>query len=322
MWQNILKTNITSYSKLIEHLQLSEDKQKKILKKADFSLNLPLRLANKIQKDTLEDPILKQFVPLVEEVIDIEGFNENPIGDCEAVRAPKLLSKYQGRNLILTTSACAMHCRFCFRKEFEYAKFTGFEAELATIQADATIQEVLLSGGDPLSLSNRQLGELLEQLEAIPHVKRLRFHTRFLIGIPERVDLEFLQLLKKCSKTIIFVFHINHPLELDQEVFLAMNQLRAQGMLLFSQSVLLKGVNDQVAILSELFLKLIDQGIVPYYLHQLDRVKGASHFEVPILEGKRLMEEVHRRLPGYAIPSYVQEVAKLPYKLGINIFSH
>ena len=218
--------------------QLSAENQKRILRTPSFSLNLPLRLANKIPKDTLEDPILKQFVPLIDETIDNEQFTCNPIGDVEAVRAPKLLNKYQGRSLILTTSACAMHCRFCFRKEFEYAKVTGYADELAAIAADPTIEEVLLSGGDPLSLSDRQLGELLAQLDAIPHVKRIRFHTRFLIGVPERVDQPFLETLKRFSKTKIFVFHINHPKELDQDLFSAVERLKREGYLLFSQSVL------------------------------------------------------------------------------------
>lgn len=318
MWQSILKTNITSYTKLIGYLQLSPPNQKKILTKTNFTLNLPLRLAHKIQKDTLDDPILKQFVPLVDEEQQVEGFTENPIGDCEAKQAPKLLNKYEGRSLILTTSACAMHCRFCFRKEFAYAKVNGYAEELAAIRSDSSIQEILLSGGDPLSLSDRQLGDLLEELDTIPHLQRIRFHTRFLLGVPERVDESFLRTLKKFKKTIIFVLHINHPNELDSDIFHAISTLRKENYLIFSQSVLLRGINDQVETLCDLFLNLIDRGVVPYYLHQLDRVLGTSHFEVSVQEGNALMEKVRRKLPGYAIPSYVQEVAKMPYKLPLQ----
>lgn len=312
MWQNILKTNITSYQKLADFLQLDREK---IFQDNHFSLNLPLRLARKMEKGRWDDPLLRQFVPLAEEGIASEGFSENPIGDCEARQAPKLLQKYRGRSLILSTSACAMHCRFCFRKEFSYAKESGFGEEIDTIREDPSIKEVLLSGGDPLSLSDRVLGDLLATLEEIPHVERIRFHTRFLLGVPERIDDGFLEALKRFSKTKIFVFHINHPRELDGDVFEAIDTLRREKILLFSQSVLLRGVNDNVDTLVDLFLKLIDRGIVPYYLHQLDRVKGTAHFEVPVDEGKALMEEIQKRLPGYAIPKYVQEIAGMPHKI-------
>lgn len=312
MWQNILKTNITSYQKLVEFLHLDRDK---LFQDNHFSLNLPMRLARKIEKGNWDDPLLRQFVPLQDEAKELEGFTENPIGDCEARKAPKLLHKYRGRSLILSTSACAMHCRFCFRKEFGYAKESGFGEELDTIRQDSTITEVMLSGGDPLSLSDRSLGDLLGALDEIPHVERVRFHTRFLVGIPERVDGSFLETLKRFTKTKIFVFHINHPRELDSDISEAVEKLRREKYLLFSQSVLLRGVNDSPDTLVDLFLKLIECGIVPYYLHQLDRVKGSAHFEVPIVEGKVLMEAIQQRLPGYALPKYVQEIAGMPYKV-------
>jgi lysine 2,3-aminomutase len=315
MWQKILSSNITSYEKLVEILELSDCDRAKVFKKSDFPLNVPQRLVQKMQKKTLEDPLFRQFVPIHEENIEKEGFNENPIGDCESRKAPKLLHKYKGRSLILTTSACAMHCRFCVRKEFGYSKDSGFEEELEVLAKDELMREVLLSGGDPLSLSDRVLGDLLGNLDKIPHVERIRFHTRFILGIPERIDDSFILALRRFKRNKIFVLHINHPKELDDQVFEALDKLKRENILLFSQTVLLRGVNDDVETLSKLFLKLIDSGIVPYYLHQLDRVRGSHHFEVPIEEGKKLMELLQRELPGYAIPSYVQEVAKMPYKI-------
>lgn len=318
MWQSILKSNITTVDRLISFLELSELDKKKILRRPRFGINIPLRIARKMEKGTLNDPLVKQFVSLVEEEDEVPQFVDNPVGDCEAVAAPKLLHKYCGRSLILTTSACAMHCRFCFRKEFDYAVEAGFEEELEKIGADPSVSEVILSGGDPLSLSDRKLGELLGRLNAMPHVERVRFHTRFIVGIPERVDAELLEALRRFEKTKVFVFHINHPRELDGDVLSAIDRLKEGKPVLFSQSVLLRGVNDSVDVLKCLFLKLIDCGVVPYYLHQLDRVRGAAHFEVPLEEGEQLIEEIRKVLPGYAIPSYVQEIAKMPYKMVIT----
>lgn len=310
LWKKRLRTNFTSWEKLSDFLELSREQRESILKKSQFPLNFPYRLAEKVEKGTLDDPILKQFLPIIAEKIDHLGFVSDPVGDSSCRLSPKLLHKYQGRVLLVCTSACAMHCRYCFRQNFDYETTEkGFAQELQAIANDDSIREVLLSGGDPLSLSDQDLEALIEQLNAIPHIKRLRIHTRFPVGIPERIDEGLLNAFAKFSKQIWVVLHVNHPKELDQEVLRRVKDLQKIGIVVLNQTVLLKGVNDCADTLVSLCERLVDHGIVPYYLHQLDRVKGAWHFEVDPLEGKRLIAAITARLPGYAVPRYVQEIA-------------
>ena len=207
----------------------------------------------------------------------------------------------------------------CFRKNYPYAEGkTDFSQEINAIAEDASIEEVLLSGGDPLSLSNRALEQLLQKLEAIPHVKRIRFHTRFPIGIPERIDTELLNIFAHARTQIFFVIHCNHPRELDEQIFSALRAVQRLGIPILTHTVLLRGVNDTIATLKQLLTLFIDHGILPYYINQLDRVFGTSHFEVPIEEGKRLMAELATQMPGYALPRYIQEVAGAASKVEIT----
>lgn len=309
-WRQVQRTNINSVEKLINYLELDEKNALRILKHPRFILNLPLRLAAKMAKNTLDDPILKQFVPLIEENNHTLGFVSDPVGDTGVQCTPKLLQKYEGRALLLVSSACAMHCRYCFRQNYPYeTESKNFEKELEQLSQDQSITEVILSGGDPLSLSDENLKNLLEQLSLIPHIKRLRFHSRFPIGIPERIDESFLALLKTFSFQYWFVIHCNHPLELDPEVLSALAKLQHLGIPVLNQAVLLKGVNDQESTLRTLFATLADNGIFAYYLHQLDRVQGSAHFEVPVARGLQLIEHLQKSLPGYAVPKYVREIA-------------
>lgn len=308
-WRSILRTNFIRLDALAEFLELSEEQKHKLYANPRFVLNLPRRLAQKIRKGTLEDPIFKQFIPLQAETYRLPAFLEDPVCDQSFRRAPKLLHKYQGRALIVCTSACAMHCRYCFRQNFDYeTQEKGFDAELACIAADPSISEILLSGGDPLSLNDQILKQLLGGIASISHIRRVRFHTRFPIGIPERIDASFLSLFHSLPFQVYVVIHVNHAKELDGEILEHLNRLRRLGITLLNQTVLLKGVNDASESLCELFELLVNHGIIPYYLHQLDRVQGAGHFEVPIEQGKKLMQEISQRLPGYAIPKYVQEI--------------
>lgn len=318
-WRQIQRENFTSLGKLCDFLNLDLTQREKLIEKPSFPLNLPKRLAEKIVKGTLEDPILKQFVPFRDELQEHVEFSEDPVGDCQAQVASKALHKYQSRLLLTTTSACAMHCRYCFRKNFDYAPFSeGYEEELAYIRKDESLREVILSGGDPLSLSNQVLGNLLERISQIPHIKRIRFHSRFPIGIPERIDEEFLTLLKNSPLQIWFVIHCNHPNELDGEILNALKCIQYLGIPVLNQSVLLKGVNDSVSTLQELCERLVDHGILPYYLHQLDRVQGSFHFEVTEDEGKNLMRELQKGLSGYALPRYAKEIPKATSKILIE----
>ncbi|NGX62021.1 MAG: L-lysine 2,3-aminomutase [Chlamydiae bacterium] len=315
LWRQIQRKNFTSLEALCSFLEIEPSDSQKLLKKPSFPLNLPLRLAEKITKKNIDDPILLQFVPLLKEKDPSPLFVSDPVGDCQAQQSPKLLQKYSQRVLLITTGACAMHCRYCFRQNYSYEPATtGFTTELEAIRKNRECREVILSGGDPLSLDDRVLAKLIDEIEGIAHVKRLRFHSRFPIGIPERITESFLEILSSSSLQIYFVVHVNHPRELDKEVLSALKKIQKLGIPLLNQSVLLRGVNDSVEVLQELFERLVDHGITPYYLHQLDRVEGAAHFEVAEEKGLELMEELQKRLSGYAIPRYVREVPGHPSK--------
>lgn len=310
LWRQVLRQNFTSWEKLADFLELNCEQRNTILAKPRFPLNLPIRLANKVAKGTLDDPILRQFLPVLEEEYSFPGFVSDPVGDQLCKKGTKLLHKYQGRVLLVCTSACAMHCRYCFRQNYDYqCSDKSFNEELKIIAEDTSIREVILSGGDPLSLPDRTLDMLLSALSQMPHVRHVRFHTRFPIGIPERIDDAFLNILLKFPNRLWFVIHCNHPSELDEEILSKLALLQKMGVQILNQAVLLKGVNDSIATLKALCEKLIDHGIMPYYLHQLDRVQGAAHFEVSEEEGRRLVQEMAALMPGYAVPKYVREIA-------------
>lgn len=312
LWREIQRTNFTKLSPLIEFLELSKPLQEELLARPQFPLNLPKRLAEKIEKNTLEDPILKQFVPLKEETKTSENFSLHPVKDPSFQKSPKLLQKYQGRALFMPTSACAMHCRYCFRQNFPYETTPDFEKELSFLKKDPSIEEIILSGGDPLSLPDKTLDFLLSAFNTIPHIRRVRFHTRFPIGIPERIDASFLKTLQSFQKQTLFIIHCNHPKELDTHVFTALRSLQSLGIPVLNQAVLLKGVNDAASTLIELCQTLANHGILPYYLHLLDRVQGAMHFEAPFT--KKLFTSLQEALPGYAVPRFVQEEPGKPSK--------
>lgn len=309
LWRQIQKENFTSTEKLADFLELTPSLRKELLPRARFPLNLPRRLAEKIQKNTLDDPIFKQFVPLKKELLEEPGFMQEPLEDTRFCETPRTLHKYHGRALLLPTSACAMHCRFCFRKNFPYETAPSqFTEEFAYIESQKNLSEIILSGGDPLSLSNASLKLLFQGLEKIPHIERIRFHTRFPIGIPERIDEPFLNILKTSSKQIVFIIHCNHPRELDQDIFLSLKSVQKLGALILNQSALLKGVNDDETTLLTLSEKLTGQGILPYYLHLLDLVEGSAHFLVSDERGKELIQFLTEHTSGYAVPKLVREV--------------
>lgn len=317
-WKQQLRKNFTSVSKLADFLLLTPAQRSLLLDRPRFVLNLPLRLAEKIEKGTLEDPILRQFVPLGKELFIADGFLQDPVGDSACRLGAKLLHKYAGRVLLVTTSACAMHCRYCFRQNFDYdTADKTFAEELAHIENDSSIKEVILSGGDPLSLSETVLESLLLRISQIPHVRRIRFHSRFLIGIPERINAHFLELIERLPQQVWFIIHCNHPRELDADIFTKIQQLQLRRVVVANQAVLLKGVNDQIDVLKELCETLVDHGVLPYYIHQLDRVQGAAHFEVPEERGRALIQQLTSLLPGYAIPKFVREIPGAPSKTAI-----
>lgn len=293
---------------LADFLELDEANRAKVLFKSDFVLNLPIRLAKKIKKNSIDDPIFLQFVPLKKELQFKKSYSPNPL-DEDVFKEGKLLNKYPTRSLVITTSACAVHCRYCFRREYPYETTRkDFEAELELIRNSIEIEEIILSGGDPLSLPDLKLASLLNELNQIPHIKRIRFHTRFPIGIPERITSELLHILASVNKQIWFVLHINHASELDEEVIACLKSLSKLGIPLLNQSVLLKGVNDSEQAQADLLKALSNAGIQPYYLHQLDQVQGSHHFFVKPSQGKKIIESLSNRFSGFMIPRYVKEI--------------
>lgn len=277
----------------------------------DFPLLVPLPYLSRIEPGNPEDPLLRQVLPTLAEAIPAPGFSQDPLAEQSlASSAPGLLQKYQGRVLVISTGACAVNCRYCFRRHYPYSsRQPDWQALLQQVSRDETVQEVILSGGDPLLLNDRRLTTITQSLAAIPHVRSLRIHTRLPIVIPQRVCDDLLAWVRSCEKPIVMVMHINHPREIDEHVRRAMQQLKQAGVTLLNQSVLLKHVNDKADTLAELSHALFDSGVLPYYLHLLDPVQGAAHFEVPEATGRKLMAQLSTRLPGYLVPRLVREEA-------------
>ena len=275
-----------------------------------FSMRVPSAWLARIEAGNPADPLLRQILPAAEELESSGHFSTDPVGDQEARVLPGLLHKYQGRVLLMTTGACAIHCRYCFRRHYPYGddKFlTELPSILNYIRSDSSIHEVILSGGDPLSLSNERLAGLIQQIQTINHIKRLRIHTRTPVVLPSRLDNGLLDLLQSIKLQTVIVLHCNHPNELDPAVLETLSALQKCGLTLLNQSVLLKGVNDDVDTLSHLSERLFSAGVLAYYLHQLDRVKGAQHFEVDDAKAVALHDALRQRLPGYLLPKLVRE---------------
>ncbi|HET9680125.1 MAG TPA: EF-P beta-lysylation protein EpmB, partial [Gammaproteobacteria bacterium] len=266
-----------------------------------------------MEKANPHDPLLRQVLPLGDELVPTPGFKTDPVGDLNTQLAPGLLQKYAGRVLLVATGACAVHCRYCFRRHFPYGdenpRRGQWRAALDAIQADNTIKEVILSGGDPLSLNDEHLSHLVNELAAIPHLIRLRIHTRQPVVLPERVDDNLLAWLHASRLQKVVVIHSNHAQEIDSRVSDAINHLRRADCTVLNQAVLLRGVNDSAAVLANLSETLFKAGVMPYYLHLLDKVAGAAHFDVPESEAQDLMRTLRATLPGYLVPQLAREIA-------------
>lgn len=288
-----------------------------------FPLRVPRGFVARMRHGDPDDPLLRQVLPLGAEAAEVPGFADDPVGDLAAAAAPGVLHKYRGRVLLVTTGACAVHCRYCFRRHFpyadQYAAGGDWDEALEHIAADPSIQEVILSGGDPLTLSDQRLGGLAQRLAALPQLRRLRLHTRLPVVLPERVDDALVAWLAGGRLAGVVVIHANHGNEIDGAVAAALGRLRAAGVTLLNQSVLLRGVNDTADALCALSERLFAAGVLPYYLHLLDPVRGAAHFDVPAAEARRLLAAVASRLPGYLVPRLVRErpgaAAKVPVDL-------
>ncbi len=294
-----------------------------ILAHAPFPLRVPRGFVARMRPGDPRDPLLLQVLPLVAEGRPVPGFVSDPVGDLASARTPGLLQKYRGRALLVTTGACAVHCRYCFRRDYPYGEQSAtagnLDAALEAIAADPSLEEVILSGGDPLVLAEGRLEALLGQLDGLPHVQRIRLHSRVPVVLPERVDQRLLRLLQGLRKRLAIVIHANHANEIGPAAAEAIRALATAGPVL-NQSVLLAGINDSPAAIADLSRALFDAGALPYYLHQLDRVAGASHFAVEDAAAVTLLAAVTRILPGYLVPKLVREVPGEPAKSALAPF--
>ena len=317
-WQRALARGPRQVGDLLALLELPASCVAKTQLKNHFPLRVPLGFVARMEKGNPNDPLLRQILPIAAEAKPSPGFTADPVADLAALRPPGLVHKYHGRALLMTTGACAIHCRYCFRRHFPYnehaARGDSGQMAIKIIAADPSLSEIILSGGDPLMLPDKRLFALAEEIIGIPHIRRLRWHTRLPIVLPERLDEAFLEHLSSLNKNNIMVIHCNHPHEIDASVRAALTGLRQTGVTLLNQSVLLKGINDSTEILAELSERLFDCGVMPYYLHQLDRVQGAAHFEVSTMTAVAIQQELRARLPGYLVPRLVREIAGEPAK--------
>ena len=284
-----------------------------------FPLRVPRGFVARMRPGDPQDPLLRQVLPVDDEDRVVPGFGLDAVGDRAARGGTGVIHKYQGRALLVATGSCAVHCRYCFRRHFPYGEETAaanqWREALDYLAVDASISEVLLSGGDPLSLSTPKLAEFTGALAAFPHIRRLRLHTRLPVVLPERVDAELLDWLAGLPQQVVVVIHANHGNEIDAGVGAALAGLHRAGATLLNQAVLLRGVNDSAEALAGLSERLFEAGVLPYYLHQLDRVAGSAHFEVPEDRSRQLHAALAARLPGYLVPRLVREVAGAAAKL-------
>jgi EF-P beta-lysylation protein EpmB len=312
-WQRSLAEAIRDPRVLLERLALPADLVQGCGRAIDeFPLLVPESYLHRMQPGDPDDPLLRQVLPLADESMPVPGFIDDPVGDAPARTAPGLLHKYHGRALLISQTACAVHCRYCFRRHYPYREepktAEDWAPAIAALRSDPSLHEVILSGGDPLVSSDRRLEELIGRIETIPHVRRLRIHTRLPIVLPDRVTDRLIGMLHSTRLRVFIVVHANHGRELVADCADAVTQLVESGLPVLNQAVLLRGVNDSLDALRALCERCIDLGVLPYYLHQLDRVRGAAHFEVPVETGLRLIDQLRALLPGYAVPQYVQEV--------------
>ncbi|MCM8595896.1 EF-P beta-lysylation protein EpmB [Accumulibacter sp.] len=286
-----------------------------------FALRVPDAFIARMRPGDAADPLLRQVLPTLAERLAVPGFVDDPLAEASANRVPGLMHKFAGRVLLIVTGHCPIHCRYCFRRHFAHAanrpSREGWAQAFDYIRRDDSVTEVILSGGDPLSVSDRQLQWLIGQIEAIPHVRRLRIHSRLPVVVPDRLGPGLVGLLAASRLQTSLVIHANHPRELDDSVAEALSLLRREGIVLLNQAVLLAGVNDRVEVLAELSERLFAIGVLPYYLHLLDRVAGAAHFAVPDERAILLQQALLTRLPGYLVPRFVREIAQAPSKVPI-----
>lgn len=312
-WQWLLGNAVTDINELVGTLGLPG-----LDVATDFPLLVPLPYLSRIRRGDPDDPLLLQVLPTHQENATVPGFVEDPLAEAGSSPLPGVLHKYHGRVLVVVSGACGINCRYCFRRHFPYQAFQPdtkrWQEILRYVADDPSIGEVILSGGDPLVLSDKRLEWVCTKLETVPHTSMLRIHTRLPVAIPQRICDSLLAWIAATRLKVVMVIHSNHPRELDDSVAYAMQHLVDAGVTLLNQSVLLKRINNDVDTLEALSRRLFDIGVMPYYLHLLDPVKGAAHFDVSETEARSLVAALSARLPGYLLPRLVKEVPGTPYK--------
>lgn len=322
-WQQAMAEAIADPAELCRILGLDPAIVAHPAASSGFPLRVPRGFVARMRHGDPADPLLRQVLPIDAESVAMAGFDLDPVGDMASRAGTGLLHKYDGRALLIATGACAVHCRYCFRRHFPYqqeaALSGGWQDAIAHLQGDQSISEIILSGGDPLSLSDRRLRQLTDALQSIPHIRRLRIHTRQPVVLPERVDAGLLAWLSELPLQKVMVIHANHANEIDAHVSDACHALAASKVTLLNQSVLLAGVNDSIDALAALSESLFAIGVLPYYLHLLDRVQGAAHFEVDAAAALRIHTGLMHRLPGYLVPRLVREIPGAPSKTPVTL---
>ena len=323
-WQNAFSDTITSFAELAQALDLPIDSFDSQV--GQFPLKVPRRFVQKMVKGDIHDPLLKQVLPTFQETVQVTGFVTDPLDEQHANPVKGIIHKYASRVLIPVTGACVVNCRYCFRQHFDYHENlptqNDWQAISAYITAHPAVNEVILSGGDPLSLSNRRLLEIFTTLEALPQVQTIRIHTRVPVMIPERLDEPLLARFANSRCHIVTVIHANHPNEIDQETQIFLGKAKKAGVTLLNQTVLLKSINDDANTLASLNEKLWQAGVLPYYLHVLDKVAGASHFYISDEQAVALYWELLTKCAGYLVPKLVRELPNKPFKTPIDLYNH
>jgi EF-P beta-lysylation protein EpmB len=312
-WRTVMAEALRDVDALWQALDLPSEMLPAAREQAKvFPLMVTSPFLSRMQPSNPNDPLLRQVLPLAEEGEVVPGYGPDPVGEGLVHDESGLLRKYQGRALLICTGSCAVHCRYCFRRHFPYELRPRGKRWWASacerIVADDSIEEVILSGGDPLVLPDHELGALVADIAAIPHIERLRIHTRLPIMIPQRIDSSLLAWLEATRLETVMVIHSNHPQELDAEVAAAFGRLSDAGVHLLNQAVLMRGINDHAQTQLALSKRLLQCRVLPYYIHALDPVQGAAHFAVPDEEARAIMDELHRMASGFLVPRLVREV--------------
>ena len=323
-WLTQLADVITDPDELLHILNVDADEE--LLAGRDarrlFALRVPRAFVARMEKGNPNDPLLRQVLTAKQEFITAPGFSTDPLEEQHSV-VPGLLHKYSNRALLLVKGGCAVNCRYCFRRHFPYADNQGnkrnWQAALAYISEHPELDEIIFSGGDPLMAKDHELDWLLSELEAIPHIKRLRIHSRLPIVIPARITGPLVERIARSRLQTLLVNHINHAQEIGDEFRAAMASLHQAGVTLLNQSVLLRGINDNAQTLADLSNALFDAGVMPYYLHVLDKVQGAAHFMVSDDEARKIMRELLTLVSGYMVPKLAREIGGEPSKTPLDL---